>query len=225
MGIFSRKKQEREPGKSEDEDADSGKREEKKKAVDISEKVDEGYLHVRVIVEMAGAPKDHLEQVIDALSKRIKADFEVVDFFVEDLEEKGKLFHTFMEIELLFRNTDELIGFCFDYMPSNVEVLAPAKFVLDSARFSNLVNDLLGKLHHMDDVLKEIQADNRLLRMNSTTLFKNMVLVALAPGEKDLEKLIKLTGFKKESLEPLLAKMVEEKLISKDDAVYSLVKR
>lgn len=219
MGFFSKDK-EVEEKKEPDTD-----RIEKEKRIMVNDKVDEGYIHTKLIIEMVGAPKDHFQTVINSLIEKITAEFDLVSHEVEDLEEKDGLYHTFIETELLFKDMEVLFQFCFDYMPSNVEILAPSKFILDSPRFSNIANDLLAKIHHMDDVLKHMQADNQLLKKSSTTLFKNMVLVALAPGPKGIEDLVKLTGIKKEQLEPLLEKMIGEKLIKKEGTIYSFIKR
>ena len=67
---FGKKKKEQKEGV-----VDAGselKERDKKEEINIKEKVDKGYVHARVILEMLGAPKEHIEQTLHDYIEDIK---------------------------------------------------------------------------------------------------------------------------------------------------------
>lgn len=130
----------------------------------------------KIILEMLGAPKEHVDEtmklVVDKMSKDDK--FKLLTnkvFPAEEINDKKltgnkpvKFFSTFAEAELEFQQIEDLIGFCFDYMPSSVEVLHPDGVRLTLPNVNNILNDLLARLHQYDMVLKNIHAQNMLMK-------------------------------------------------------------
>jgi len=86
---------------------------------------------------------------------------ELVD--TKQMEDK-KLWSNFAELELQVKEMGALIDFCFDFMPSSIEILEPEK--IDGARepLTNLLNDLIGRLHQYDMLLKNLHAENIMLK-------------------------------------------------------------
>lgn len=121
-------------------------------------------LKVRFIIEVAGYPKDHVENTMKAVVEKLKKEKKVMRYNIFEAEQKEKLFSTFSEVEIEVEDFDELIGICFDYMPSSVEILKPSKINLESKEFENIINDLLAKLHQHDMIMKNLQANNLLLK-------------------------------------------------------------
>ncbi len=98
-----------------------------------TERLEKGQIHFRTIVEVVGRPKEHVEETIRGHVEKIKKDesLEIInqDFAdvkkEEDKENQEGLWLTFVELELWIKNLPSLIGFCFDYMPSSVEIIEP----------------------------------------------------------------------------------------------------
>ena len=123
---------------------------------------------VRIIVEIVGFPKDHVEEVTKKIVDKIKEDKEVKKFeifeTVELKDKMGGIYSAFTELEINFNNLNELISFCLDYMPSSIEILEPEEINFKTAELANLLNDLLGKLHDYDMTIKKLQASNFLMK-------------------------------------------------------------
>lgn len=117
---------------------------------------------------MLGSPKEHVESTMNLVVDKMKSyeQSKVLNhkiFPAEQLKDKP-FFSTFVEAELEFKEVEDVIGFCFDFMPSSVEVLHPDSLKLSSPNLNNLINDLLARLHQYDMVLKNVHAQNLLMR-------------------------------------------------------------
>ena len=124
------------------------------------EEISRKKLVARVIVEVAGFPKEHIESVIKRLVEKIKEEEEVLRSDIFEIKKINEFWSTFTEIELVFGGLDHLSKFCFEYMPSSIEVIEPDRFMLDAKDFEDVYNDVLGKLHHYDMNVKSIKAAN-----------------------------------------------------------------
>ncbi|MFH1210202.1 MAG: hypothetical protein V1663_05445 [archaeon] len=121
-------------------------------------------IQTRIIIEVAGFPKEHVEEVIKKVVEKIKSEKKVTKYKIFEAEQHEKIFSTFTEIEIEFKDQHELSAFCFDYMPSSIEILSPTELKLIAKDYENLFNDLLGKLHHYDMIIKNLQAQLRLIK-------------------------------------------------------------
>ncbi|MBI2549700.1 hypothetical protein HYV83_00780 [Candidatus Woesearchaeota archaeon] len=195
---------------------------------EIREKLEQGYLRISTVIEIVGAPKEHVEGTLRLVLKQLREETGtiVLGGKVHEPKAQGPFFSTFAELQVLVKNFAALVNICFNYMPSSVEIVEPTQFKLAPLEFSNLFNDLLGRLHEVDMRLKNTNAANALLDKNLYNLLKNVVLLLLEPGSKNLGELSSRVGIAEQQLEPFLAKFAEEKLIKKDGHHYtSLVKR
>ena len=116
-------------------------------------------MKVKIIIEIVGSPKEHIEEVMKQLVEKIKEEKKLLKYNIFEAQEKDKLFFTFTEIDMGFENMEELIGFCFDYMPSSVEILDENEIKIKREEIENVTNDLLAKLHEYDMVLKNLKAE------------------------------------------------------------------
>ena len=195
---------------------------------EIREKLEEGYLRISTVIEIVGAPQAHVEETLRMVLKQLREEpgVLVLGGKVHEPKAQGPFFSTFAELQVLVKNFATLVNICFNYMPSSVEIVEPAQFKLAPLEFSNLFNDLLGRLHEVDMRLKNTNAANVLLDKNLYNLLKNAVLVILGSGSKTLGELAIKVGIPEQQLEPFLAKFAEEKVLRKDGHHYtSIVKR
>lgn len=122
----------------------------------------------RVVIEVAGFPKEHIEQVMQKVIDKIKENFEVIKAEAFDsVELKDKMagfWSIFSEIELKFEDINSITIFCFEYMPSSIEILEPEEIKFQSGEITGFLNDLLARLHEYDMVVKNLQAENMVMK-------------------------------------------------------------
>ncbi|MCK5449695.1 hypothetical protein KAI32_02420 [Candidatus Pacearchaeota archaeon] len=121
-----------------------------------------------MIVEMAGRPAEHVK---DSLTKHIEVLNEVKDIEVHSIKisepreienssgaegtiSEGVMFTCFAEADFETENFARMSETMFDFMPSSVEVIEPSKVTLDMGEATNLLNNISGRLHRYDDIMK-----------------------------------------------------------------------
>lgn len=198
----------------------------------IKEKLEKNYLHCRLIIEVLGKPKEHVEEslktYLDAIKKEAGENFfksEVMEAQKtgEAVQDGVEYYTSFAELEVLFKDIQSLAGFCFDYMPSSVEIIKPDSLVLRNVDISNIMNDLQAKTHVVDGIVKSLKSENQFLRRNMKNLLKNFILISLKIKSNDAKALSKLSGVKEGELQKFLDELVHEKTIKKEGGGYRLV--
>ena len=184
--------------------------------------------HVRckIIMEMLGKPKEHVEKTIRMYVDKIKDDPELIVLNTEfvDAQEKEKLWSTFAELEVVIKGIPKLIAFCFDYMPSSIEIIKPEEFSMKKSTIEDFINNLQARLHNVDMIVKNQKNENEFLRQNLNKAVSNVILISLASGNLDKEKLSKITGVHDKELKIFLDNLIKENKITKEGEIYSLVK-
>lgn len=193
----------------------------------IMEKLDKGYIHTRIIIEILGKPKDYVESSLITYVQKIKKDSEIEvleEEHDEALEQKDGTWLAFVEMEMLMKDLPTLIGFCFDYMPASIEIIAPEKVQFKSQELSRVMNDLQGKLHQLDAMVKQFKLDNDFLKKNTRTLLRNLISIVVLSRPRTIEEMSAIIGVKEKELERFLEAMIEENKIKKEGELYSVVK-
>ena len=120
----------------------------------------------KIVIEILGMPKEHVEETMKSLIEKLK-DEEGVKLLRETTykaEQIEKMWSTFADLEIEVEEVSKLIGVCFDYMPSSVEIMEPPKMEMKTTSIADLFNDLLAKLHKVDMMLKNALAENSMLK-------------------------------------------------------------
>ncbi|RME55208.1 hypothetical protein D6777_01270 [Candidatus Woesearchaeota archaeon] len=130
---------------------------------------------VRIILEIIGAPKEHIEDALEQTIKKFENEekIEVVD--VKRFESKqleNKFWSIFAEIEFKSDDIKKVLDVCFDYTPSSIEIIEPAGIELDTGYLSSLFNDLLAQIHQFVAIIKNLDAERQLLRKEVEELKK-----------------------------------------------------
>lgn len=189
------------------------------------EKLDHGMVYGRVIIEMLGKPKEHLEKTfsefVGGLHRDQKLDIKKIDI-ADSQEVEECMYSVFAEVELWFADISKIGAFCLDYMPSSIEIIEPEELVFDAHELSNYFNDFQAKLHQLDMLAKNLQAQNKKLMDNSLTLIRNVVLVSVQQKPKKLEELAKNVGMEAAQLNPFVEKLVKDKILQKENECYAL---
>jgi hypothetical protein len=191
---------------------------------EIKGKVAEGKILTRVIIEIVGKPKEHVDKALRVVIDNIKEqkNIEIVEKKLFNAEKQEEMFGAFTELGILFKDMQALIGFCFDFMPSSVEILDPEKLSFNSNKFAGLINDLLAKIHQMNIKLVQNNTEKKALEKNLVNMLKNTVMVLLNIKSMQLKQLSKNSGINEKELKLLLDSMIKEKIIDFNNEVYSL---
>src|SRR3989338_4759046 len=88
------------------------------------------HIRCKVIIEVLGKPKGHVEDSIRDYVEMIKKDSELIAMNADFSEaaEKNWLWAVFVELYMVVKGIQKLIGFCFDYMPSSIYITNPDEF-------------------------------------------------------------------------------------------------
>lgn len=193
--------------------------------MNTAERLEDGQVLVRTIIEMLGSPKEHIEGTMKQYVKELeeKDAFEIIKKKIEPAEliEEKKMYSTFAELEIWFQHTDALIAFCFDSLPSSIEVLEPENMHFPSTTFSNMLNDLQAKLHFLDMSLKNHNADKKAGGEAFRTLITNFIVYGLNTGKKSKKELHNITGIEEERLTKILEDLTNRGIITQEGEMYS----
>ncbi len=119
----------------------------------------------RVIVEVVGYPKEHVEENLNLMLTNITNDksFQINKKEVMQAKPVKELFSAFSEMDITFKDINQLMGFCVDYLPSSVEIYDPERMEFKAFNLSGLLNDMLQRFHQYEMVTRTIHAQNLIL--------------------------------------------------------------
>ncbi len=126
------------------------------KEKEIKEMIAKGSILCKVIFEMAGNPKEHVESTLKKYVDAIKQDPEYIFMkeYTAPCEENEGIWSTFHEAEILVTSFEKLNVMCFNLNPAVIEVLEPSHFNLTQKNLSDWYNDLISKLHEVGASMK-----------------------------------------------------------------------
>ncbi len=183
----------------------------------------------RAIIEVLGKPKEHIEEALKGYVQQLKQDerYKIVYEEVAETQqqEKTELWVTFAELELQVKGLEDITSFCFDYMPSVVEILEPASLTMTDLQLTQTFNDLQAKLHQVDMVAKQVKMENDILKKSTASLLHNYIQVLLSQRNLTSPQLSGLTGVEQNMLEDFLDKLIDEGLIDMKEGIYFLKKK
>ncbi|MFT4297792.1 MAG: hypothetical protein ACMXX5_01230 [Candidatus Woesearchaeota archaeon] len=201
-----------------------------------TERIAEGQILVRAIIEMLGAPKEHIEKTLKDYIESIKQskNFTIIKTEIseaveqdknpstEQLAPNAKLFSTFAEMEIWFKDVGKLVEFCFDSLPSSVEIIEPESFKFKASEFAGLLNDLQAKLHKLDMAFKMNNADKQAMGNTFRTIITNFISYGLKTGKQTSKDLSDITGIEESKILKMLDELAEKKVIHKKGNIYSI---
>jgi hypothetical protein len=213
MGLFDKLKSKKEAKPS------------KKKEADEEFDIGQDGVKFRAIIELLGAPKKYIEDTMKAFVDKMKKnpDYKVLKTTISKVkklekgekesipgakEEQSDLFSTFAEVEVGVRKKAKLFDFCFEFLPSSIEVLEPMSMSFPANELSGFLTDIQGTLHKVDFALKQTRAANQILTKNMIQMLQNNIILALKDKDKELSELSKNVGIPEEQLKPFVEKMV-----------------
>ena len=190
---------------------------------DIQKKIKEGAILAHVSFELLGSPKEHIEKTIRGYLNNIKNDSQIdvlSEEFGEPEETKGKLWSTYADTEMLIGSLDKFIWLCINFMPANIEILAPKELTFKEKDLTNWLNDLLAKLHEISHTVRQTTVKNDAIVKTMNALIQNVVLLA-AENYHTPADISKNVGISEKELEPFFKSLVKNgKLEKKADKYF-----
>lgn len=188
---------------------------------EVKELIQKGYVHCRVIFEMAGNPKEHVEESLKKYISAIKQDPDYVfmNEYYADCEEHDGIWSTFMEAKVLAKNLEKLNILCFNLSPASIEIIEPESFNFTEKNLTDWYNDLLSKIHEVSIVTKSIQSENDLLKNNLGRSIRNLIMLAVSEP-KTIEEISNKVGIDVEHLKPFIDFLLKEKTILQEGNKY-----
>lgn len=180
----------------------------------------------RAVIEVLGKPREHVETALTGYIENLEKNknFQITDkqFATAQQQENSELWVTFVELEAKTSSVKHLTGFCFDYMPSMLEIITPEKIVFKDVEVSQYLNDLQAKLHHVDMVAKQVQTENNILQRSLGSLLKNYITLILTNQNLTSEQISNLTGVNQDKLEDFLDQLIDEGKVDLKEGIYIL---
>lgn len=158
----------------------------------------------------------------DYVAKLKNDGLSVVNEFYEEPKEQGELWSTFAELEINFENVIDVLSFCFDSMPSTVEILEPDKLEIAALDLTNFLNDLQGRLHEADMEIKTLTAQQKVLHTNAMEVFRKHIVHLLSHGGQTSEELAEKVGLSVDDIGPFLKMFEEKKWVKNVNGTYQL---
>jgi predicted transcriptional regulator len=175
----------------------------------------------RIIIEMLGAPQDYITKTMHAYVEKLKTTHAVLKTEIAPAEARDKIFSIYAELEMRFADLPDLFDFCFEAMPSSVEVVEPAEFSLKLDKLNAFLNDLQARLHEADAIIKTERIRQQMIDMNTTNVFRRFLLHLAERGHSTASEMSHYVGVQPTQLIPFLDKLVEEKKLKKDGDQYT----
>ena len=181
---------------------------------------------VKAIIEMLGAPKEHIENTLKEYIEGLKKDKnnEILNVELAPAKEQEDLFSAFAELDIRFGSAGKLVEFCFDSMPSSIEIIEPDRIEIDSPGFSSILNDMQAKLHNNDMIIKTLKAKGALLDKNAKSVLTNFIYFILDSGPKEISNISEAMGIAPEHLKPFLKELEKKGSVSEKEGRYERVK-
>lgn len=173
---------------------------------------------------MLGKPKEHVEKAIKDYVEHIKSDSQLVILNEEfsQIKEVGHLWGKFVEIDLVIKGTGKLIGFCFEYMPSSLEIVKPEHLTLSNYELARFLNDLQARLHNVDMVVKQQKSENDFLKKNLKAIIENAIVICLKVQKLKPHQISKVTGIPETELAVHTENLIKDGKIKKEGEFYTL---
>ena len=185
----------------------------------------EGIL-IQAMIEIAGSPKEFVEKTMEGMMEHLskKEYLELKKKEVAPAEENEKIWSTFAEVEVKFDKVKDMFKFCFEFLPSNIEIEHPQSLQLRREDLSEMLGDLTLRLHKSDIVVKDTNARLKLVEDGNKILLKNTLALALEKGPLTTDEISKRTGIGNPNLQNILNLYVEKNILQKKGEKYEFKK-
>lgn len=121
-----------------------------------------------MIIEVIGKPPEHLVETLNNLIKQIDEEksVRVNEKKVNEpilMKEQKDFYTSFAEIEVEVEDIMYLASLMFKYMPAHIEIISPEFIALSNNGWSEILSEIIRRLHGYDEVARIIQIEKAVL--------------------------------------------------------------
>ena len=102
----------------------------------------------RAIIEILGFPEEHVKEITQRVLEKIKTE-DRISIVKEKIHDpkivKEKFYSCFIEVDMKIHDLSKLWGFCYDYLPSSIEILDTEKVTIPIREFHFALGEMLEK--------------------------------------------------------------------------------
>jgi hypothetical protein len=136
---------------------------------------------VRMIIEVAGRPPEHLTNTLNDIITKIDEEkgVSVEEKNVHEpvlMKDQKDFYTSFAEVEVKIEEISILSALALKYMPAHIEIIEPELIAFTNNGWNDIFNEFLKRLHHYDEVARAIQTEKIILENK---------LKSLIPDKKD----------------------------------------
>jgi hypothetical protein len=189
----------------------------------LKDKIAEGAVLARLIFEVYGKPKEHVEKTLSLMVDKFKEmkDIKILKQKFFDPKEVEGMWTNFMELDIIFKDIGKLIDMVIDYLPSSVEIIEPENLNVNSTDFSGVLNDLSVKMINMSNEYSKAKTEKDIIKRKINTLMSINIIRALKEP-KTKKELSDELRVEEDDLEPFLADLTKTVRVKLKDGKYHL---
>ena len=121
----------------------------------------------RAIIEVVGHPEDHVNEISKKVLENLKKE-NGITVVKEELANaeliKENIFASNLEVELKFFDLSKLLNFCYEYLPSDIQIIDTEKVVLSVNEMNNGLGEMIRRLHSLNLMLHNLNESNKELK-------------------------------------------------------------
>ena len=126
----------------------------------------ENGIRAMLILDVIGRPPQHLVESLEKLIEEMKKEKGVVIKSKEikeptPMKENKEFYTTFSEIEVEVEDILYLAILMFKYMPAHIEVISPETIQLSNNGWSDILSELVRRLHSYDEIARILQIEKQ----------------------------------------------------------------
>ncbi len=161
-------------------------------------------VHVRLVLEVLGRPKEEVSKALHGLVQRMGTEKGVVvkqQTLHEPVpvKESKDLFTTFGEIEVELDTISHFFMILFGYMPAHIEIMSPQTISVSNAELTETANRIAIKLHEYDAIAKKMLYERNILVKKIQEIAPNVLKELAAPKLPQVVQAPKKASKKKSS--------------------------
>lgn len=159
---------------------------------------DEKTVRAMMILDIIGRPPEYLVQMLDNVIKDMADEkgVKVISSNVKEptfMKDNKEFYTTFAEVEVETEDIMYLAVLMFKFMPAHIEIISPETINLSNNEMSDILSELIRRLHAYDEVVRITQIEKQELIKKIQELGGKIVpgqgiVVPEKPEEKTKEK-------------------------------------
>ena|SRR3989338_3352622 len=121
----------------------------------------------RAIIEVIGHPENHVNEICIKVLENLKKENGITIIKEETNSAelvKENIFAAHIEVELKFFDISKLLNFCYEYLPSEMQIIDTEKIVLSVNEMNNGLGEMLRRLHSLNLMLHNLNESNKELK-------------------------------------------------------------